>query len=295
MALEVGLTCLIVYEEHEEIAHQRVLLKRVTPAMFAYITGEAARGGQNLFWVMTPDGDVYPEEIAIPALKGYQLCREDGMPIPGTREGEIATRRRYGFGGRGRQPLTCESVLRACSVAMAEEQATTVHEPEGAPAAGERDWGVVAAGRLEGAAGAKDAEEVIAGNNLLNAEGENWLLLEAVGNKRQGEAVPAGVKVTRSGERGVAHFEEGSVFVVTEGSALMLDAGGGLGALLRRSKQRQDLAASREPLRHHDLRVLAISTDVHGDRFREWREVAASVQEQRMDEWPLEGPRTMSW
>eukprot|EP00971_Amphidinium_carterae_P016602 327969-Amphidinium_carterae.1 len=148
---------------------------------------------------------------------------------------------------------------------MAEELATTVHEPEGAPAAGERDWGAVAAGRLEGGVGARDAEEVIAGNNLLNAEGENWLLLEAVGNKRQGEAVPAGVKVTRAGERGVAHFEEGSV-------------------LLRRSKQRQDLAASREPLSHHDLRVLAINTDVHGDRFREWREVAASVQEQRMDD-----------
>eukprot|EP00971_Amphidinium_carterae_P075194 1486272-Amphidinium_carterae.2 len=141
----------------------------------------------------------------------------------------------------------------------------------------ERDWGEVATARLEGAVGARDAEEVIAGNNLLNRQGQNWLLLKATGNKRQGEAVPAGVKVTKADERGVAHFEEGSVFVVTEDSPLMPDAGGGLGALLRRSKQRRDLAACWEPLGHHDLRVLAITTDVHGDRFREWREVAAML------------------
>eukprot|EP00971_Amphidinium_carterae_P335509 6471406-Amphidinium_carterae.3 len=128
MALSVGQTCLIVYDGYEEIAHQRILLKRVTPAMFAYVTGEASMGDQNLFWVMTPDGDVYPEEIAIPALRGFQLCQQDGVPIAGTRQGEMQTRRRYGFGGRGRQALTCENVLRACAAAVEEEMAMTVPE-----------------------------------------------------------------------------------------------------------------------------------------------------------------------
>eukprot|EP00971_Amphidinium_carterae_P346029 6487276-Amphidinium_carterae.4 len=198
----------------------------------------------------------------------------------------MPTRWRYGFGGRGRQSLTCESVLKACAVAVSEELATTAPEPS--VHGREQNWGDVAARRLDGAEVGAGVVEEITGNNLVNADGENWLLLEAIGQRRQGEAVPAGMKVTKAGERGMVHFEE-------ESSPLLIDAGGGLGALLRGSRQRQQLAASREPLEHHDLGVLTISTDVHGDRYKEWQEVASCMLEQRMDEWPLEGPRTMGW
>jgi len=45
-----------------------------------------------------------------------------------------------------------------------------------------------------------------------------------------------------------------------------------------------------------DARVMAVHRDPQsGERWRDWKSVAAALDEQTFDDWPLEGPRTLSW
>ncbi|CAK0874147.1 unnamed protein product, partial [Prorocentrum cordatum] len=50
--------------------HERVLLEPGSETAMQKCTGESLYNGGMVWWVLTPDGDVYPEELAAPPLEG---------------------------------------------------------------------------------------------------------------------------------------------------------------------------------------------------------------------------------
>ena len=77
-ALEAGLKVALAYRDELEW-HQRLLIRRGTPATMLTETGVTAKDGERVWWVLTPDGDVYPEEIGLfDEVEAVKLGRPDG-------------------------------------------------------------------------------------------------------------------------------------------------------------------------------------------------------------------------
>ena len=59
--------------------HQRLLIRKGTPAAMEIETGVTANDGERVWWVLTPDGDVYPEEIGLTGdVEAVKVGRPDG-------------------------------------------------------------------------------------------------------------------------------------------------------------------------------------------------------------------------
>lgn len=54
----------------------------------------------SVWWVLIPDGDVYPLEVACPPLRAYHVCDDDGTPGEGARERQVGVSRLPSFVGR---------------------------------------------------------------------------------------------------------------------------------------------------------------------------------------------------
>ena len=55
----------VLYEDEPHMWHQRVLLRPGSSKSMLAVTGErVVRSPSSIWWVLTPDGDVYPEELA---------------------------------------------------------------------------------------------------------------------------------------------------------------------------------------------------------------------------------------
>lgn len=44
-----------------------------------------------------------------------------------------------------------------------------------------------------------------------------------------------------------------------------------------------------------EVRTLPVLYDAQGERHRPWRDVAAALESDRFEDWPISGPRTMQW
>ncbi|CAK0794405.1 unnamed protein product, partial [Prorocentrum cordatum] len=68
--------------------HERVLLEPGSETAMQKCTGESLYNGGMAWWVLTPDGDVYPEELAAPPLEGIAYyddaeAEKEYIHIPG--------------------------------------------------------------------------------------------------------------------------------------------------------------------------------------------------------------------
>ena len=63
LTLEPGRKVAVVYPT-ENLWHERILLKKTDRLTFEALTQEAATDTNVLWWILTPDGHVYPEELS---------------------------------------------------------------------------------------------------------------------------------------------------------------------------------------------------------------------------------------
>ena len=108
-ALDVGKMVAVEYDEEAGLFHQRLILRTAPPCSIP-----AARCAIHLFWILTPDGDVYPELLQVPRATGFVWLNERNAPIlttmmpAGRRLGQVD-----GFGAHKRIQLSPEVIVRA--------------------------------------------------------------------------------------------------------------------------------------------------------------------------------------
>ena len=66
-----------------------VLVQVTTPAVMDSVTGAKHHGGP-VWWIITRDGDIYPEELALTEnIRGLRGCSLDGSPDPSCQIGYL--------------------------------------------------------------------------------------------------------------------------------------------------------------------------------------------------------------
>ena len=61
--------------------HTRLLIARGTARSMAATTGESVVADERMvWWILTPDGDLYPEELSAPPLRSLMWVGADGNP-----------------------------------------------------------------------------------------------------------------------------------------------------------------------------------------------------------------------
>ena len=86
MALEVGRTVYVEYQGDKGVAHGRLLLRTATEKSLEATTGETCSGiaRKNIWWILTPDGDIYPEPIHNSFMATVAVASDSGT-MPKTR------------------------------------------------------------------------------------------------------------------------------------------------------------------------------------------------------------------
>ncbi|CAK0825859.1 unnamed protein product, partial [Prorocentrum cordatum] len=130
--------------------HERVLLEPGSEMAMQKCTGESLYNGGMVWWVLTPDGDVYPEELAAPPLEGIAYYDDAEVPHLQLQVRPLpppVAANAHGFrADRSAGPPTPLLVMRAISDARVEQhaldpEAGAVREgPPPAPAAGRVIW-----------------------------------------------------------------------------------------------------------------------------------------------------------
>ena len=72
----------------ERLWHQRLLILPSTAIELTTITGEAVVAEEkDLWWALTPDRDLYPQQLAPPFLAGVVILDDEGQVVPETLRG----------------------------------------------------------------------------------------------------------------------------------------------------------------------------------------------------------------
>ena len=134
--LDIGKTIAVEYEEEAGFFHQRLIVRTSAIAAMFNATGRMCESPNGLFWILTPDGDVYPE--ILPVLPTTGLVWLDGRNeatlttmMPAGRRLE----RVYRFGVHRRISLSPEVIVRAALGAQETEDTCKEGETPGLPEA----------------------------------------------------------------------------------------------------------------------------------------------------------------
>ena len=253
--LESGALVAVEYEDEPAMFHQRLVLLKASPEKLLTTTGEPLLGdGASVFWILTPTGDIYPEELRAPPLAGLIQLDQSGVSIRGTMV-PAGRRLRQVFGfveGRGAGALTPLVVIRALEAANLEElrptRRTTLPPPGVTSSRGSLpalENGLV--WRCEGPANSGVLREAIAVDDGVWTRLGEWLLVRAEG----------GVLCCRA------------------------TAGGGSGSAAA-------AAVDEEPNEVElDARVFSISREPGGKRRRNFRDAAELLLDSEWDGWPI--------
>ena len=79
--LDMGKMVAVECEGETGLFHHRLILRTASTAAMLNTTGKMCNG---LFWILTPDGDVYPELFRVPPATGLIWLNERNEPIPMT-------------------------------------------------------------------------------------------------------------------------------------------------------------------------------------------------------------------
>ena len=66
------------------VFHQRLILRTASTAAMLNTTGRMYDTPNGLFWILTPDGDVYPELLRVPPVTGIIWLNERNELVPTT-------------------------------------------------------------------------------------------------------------------------------------------------------------------------------------------------------------------
>ncbi|CAK0839103.1 unnamed protein product [Prorocentrum cordatum] len=122
--LHVGQKVLLLYGDEPNLWHEASILRKSSETCYRRIHGEDPSVNSWLWWILTVDGDVYPQDLSVPGdLQALRLL-DAGGEVTGTMYGrgpDVVSR--YGFGaGRREGPLDVPLFLRAKAVTDEEER-----------------------------------------------------------------------------------------------------------------------------------------------------------------------------
>ena len=156
---EPGAQVAVEYEDEPGTFHARLVLRAARPGALTAVMELNALDETKVYWILTPDGDIYPEELSVPPLSAYCQCDEEGdlrrrggMTPVGRR-----CRRFYAFGEGSVEELTPLVVCRAMTAAEREDNR---YRDGGAPALLPIAVPGAGAAPARAAAPEEDAEEV---------------------------------------------------------------------------------------------------------------------------------------
>ena len=148
--MEPRCTVLVEYLTDVGVQHTRLILMKTTAETMLAITGEDATDATSpIRWILTPDSDVYPEELSCPPLRSLYAFDKNGARVPLSRRrigGKSDLIYEFAPAGPGSVGLTVETALKAMIAAAETDQATGGSSAAAAHHAGaEHDRGI---GRL---------------------------------------------------------------------------------------------------------------------------------------------------
>ena len=120
---EPGAIVAVEYDGEPGVFHARLILRAATPGALRAVMEMDAIEEAAVFWILTPDGDIYPEELNVPPLLGLCLCDEEGdMKARGAMHPRgRRCRRYYEFGDGSVEELTPLVIGRAMAAAEKED------------------------------------------------------------------------------------------------------------------------------------------------------------------------------
>ena len=82
--LDMGKMVAVEYEGETGLFHHRLILETTSTAAMLNTAGKMRDSPNGLFWILTPDGDVYPDLLRVPPATGIIWLNERNEPIPTT-------------------------------------------------------------------------------------------------------------------------------------------------------------------------------------------------------------------
>ena len=82
--LGMGKMVAVEYEGEAGLFHHRLILRTASTAAMLNTTGKMCDSPNGLFWILTPDGDVYPELLRVPPATGIIWLNERNEPFSTT-------------------------------------------------------------------------------------------------------------------------------------------------------------------------------------------------------------------
>ena len=82
--LDMGNTVAVEYEGEAGLFHHQLILRTASTAAMLDTTGKMCDSPNGLFWILTPDGDVYPGFLRVPLATGVIWLNERNEPVPTT-------------------------------------------------------------------------------------------------------------------------------------------------------------------------------------------------------------------
>ena len=127
--LDMGKVVAVEFEGETGLFHRRLILRTASTATMLNTTGRMCDSPNGLFWILTPDGDVYLELFRVPPATGIIWLNERNEPIPTTMmPAGRHLEQVYEFGAHRRLLLSPAVIVRA--VFGAQETEDTCREGE---------------------------------------------------------------------------------------------------------------------------------------------------------------------
>ena len=290
IAVADGRLMLVEYGEEPDTWHERLVIMRSTPEAMMRVTGVEAIAEQDVWWALTPDGDLYPQQLSVPPLRGVALLDAGHVVIPATVVplGALARHQRRLFhrfqAGRAIPCASPLAYLEALETAKREEVPrlrlrAKAPNPRGALLP---EWQEEEAPR---------ATVITIGRHKLPPAGESHRWVVTRGHKGR--------------EIGDDADEDLSEWAVVDRLGLVVQKDGGSATvaalsppdveqLLKRAGG-PNKAKTAEDEVELDARVLAIERLPDGRRHRAFRDAVTALTETSWENWPVHGPRTLLW
>ena len=256
----------------EPHTHRRIIIRPGSGDLMPRYSGARHSHQGPVRWILTPDNDLYPEELSVPPLKGLTPTDSAGIPLPDLAVGSPAYLYRVHDFETLPRPLSFLELLREANRVEELHHSGAVVAVGGAAAAQAEiapEWMAVlrqdkfmaGSGILPGAAGSW--REAGTTNSVSTAD--HWVLYDTRGLCLVGGRPMAIVKNEVSQDQGLPGVSD---------------------------KKDDDDDDGETEL---DARVLSIKRNSSGVRHRDFRSAVEDLSTTEWGEWPVGGPRTTEW
>ena len=290
-AATIGSILSVEYPEGAGEFMSRLLLRKTIPAVVARVMEVEIVKGVPAWWVLTPTGDVYPEQLGLKVLTSIAELKEDGKVNMATVPSGRKCRLDFGFGVSAKVPSLTPLV------AMQAMEAAEMGDLE-----------ALEAEKKDSEKGGGGALAVTAGKGFLPPSAREFAVI--------GPLVPEiDVKEKCKAWAKVGDFvlalQGGHTFVLAAASAAVdwaKDAAaakkGEKGKLKKKggkvdkdddsNSEKDDPGIERE-VDDLDARVLSVERDPSGERWRNFKDTVSELTVHQWSGFPVQGPRTALW